>query len=360
MDNERKPVAMQFAAIEKMIEQSIPKLIERKNGSNKWVSYGDDNAYPDYLFGLFNDVTTLKTIIEGIADYVLGDSLALNWSDGRINARGDDAEDVVRNCVRDYMIYGSFALNVIRNNRGDVSGLYWVDMRHIRTDEENEVFWYSKEWSKKWGRTGKAVVLPKFIPGARDVASSILFVKNGWYGTYAIPLYSGAIKACEIERKIDTMHLNGLTNGFMPSALISFNNGIPSDEQKAEIENSIYEKFVSEDNAGRILLAFSNGKDNATTIETIKGEDFGEKYKAASTRSRELIYSAFRATPNLFGLMTETAKGFNSQEFAEAFRLFNKTVIRPLQKILVNAFDRATETEGVLEIEPFSYDDVSE
>lgn len=343
----------QFAAIQRTIEAGIPKLTERKTGTNKYLSYGEDNKYPEYLFTIYKDVTSLKTIIEGITDYVLGEDVVSSLTDKKIY-------DLLRNCVRDYLIYGGCAMNIIRTNAGDISNVYWVDFRMVRTDEDNQAFWISKEWAKKYGRTSKAIVLPAFIPEARNVGSSILYLKNSEYGAYPIPQYSGAIKACEIERKIDALHLNGLANGFMPSAMINFNNGIPDDEQKAQIEHEIYEKFVSEDNAGRIILSFNNGKDNATTIDSLKTEDFGEKYQAAAKRSREQIYAAFRAEPQLFGIQSDNSKGFSGQEYAEAFKLFNKTVIVPLQKLFTRTIDYVFGVKDSVRIVPFTYDDIAE
>lgn len=353
-----KAQLFQFSAINKVLDSLVPTPSEKNVTGNKYVSWGERNDYPEYLWSLYNDVTTLKTVVEGIVDYVAGNSIMVNnpkFSE-KVNQKGDTITDLIKNITRDYLIYGGFAINVIRNNAGEVAELFWLDMRHIRTDADNQAFWYSKEWAKKWGRTGKALVLPKFIPDAKTVASSVFFVRNAGSTVYPIPRYSGAIKCCEIERQIDQLHLSGLSNGFMPSFLISFNNGIPDDESKAQIEKEIYEKFVSTDNAGRVLLSFSNGKDNATTIEAIKVEDFGEKYKAAATRSREQIYAAFRAIPALFGIMSEST-GFNEQEFEQAYKLFNKTVVRPLQIGTVDTFDKILGMKGSITMDPFSLND---
>ena len=61
-------IQVAFAAIDKNWEDLIPQPTEIE-GTKKYVLYGTDNRYPDYLWGLFNDVSTLKTVIEGIADY---------------------------------------------------------------------------------------------------------------------------------------------------------------------------------------------------------------------------------------------------------------------------------------------------
>ena len=88
-------------------------------------------------------------------------------------------------------------------------------------------------------------------------------------------------------------------------------------------------------------------------------DDFADRYEALHKRSREQIFTAFRATPNLFGLMTETT-GFNEQEFAEAFKLYNRTVVKPIQKVIVDAFDKIFGVDGSITITPFNLENDSE
>jgi hypothetical protein len=133
-------------------------------------------------------------------------------------------------------------------------------------------------------------------------------------------------------------------------------NGIPSDEQKAEIEETMTEKFAGPSNAGRILINFANSKDNAATVQKLEIQDFGEKYDAAYKRSREQIYCAFQAIPALFGLMTEST-GFNEQEFSESFKLYNRTVVRPIQRNISNTLDKIFGMDGSITITPYSIDD---
>ena len=57
----------------------------------------------------------------------------------------------------------------------------------------------------------------------------------------------------------------------------------------------------------------------------------------------------------IFGLPTQDT-GFNDQDFKEAFKLFNKTVILPIQKKICNAFDKILGAENAVIIEPFTID----
>ena len=129
-----------------------------------------------------------------------------------------------------------------------------------------------------------------------------------------------------------------------------------NNRMKAEIEKNVNEKFCGSSNAGRVLINFANGKDNATTLEKLDVQDFGEKYKAAAERAKNQIFTAFRAIPQLFGDMT-AATGFNSQEFTESFKVFNRTVCQPIQKTICDSIDKIFNNKNSVEITPFSLED---
>lgn len=142
----------------------------------------------------------------------------------------------------------------------------------------------------------------------------------------------------------------------MGSYLINFLNGIPEDEQKSQIEKDIQEKFCGTGNAGRIVLNFADGKDNAATLEKLDVEDFSEKYQAAATRSREQLYASFSAIPALFGIMTES-KGFTQEEFEQAYRLYGRTVVKSIQRKLTETFDKLFGVNESITIDVFTLDE---
>lgn len=350
-------IQVAFAAIDKEWETLIPQNVEN-DGLKKYVTWGEYNDYPNYLWSLFNDVSTLKTIIEGTADYVIGNDVVctVKGFDVEVNTKGDTMRELIRLLARDYLIYGGYAIQVIRNKVGDVRELYYMDFRYVRSSKKNDVFYYSEDFTKKYVRSNKMVVYPKYVRENRNVPTSVMYVTNEKSKTYPTPRYSGSIKACEIERQIDTYHLSSLENGFGGSYILNFLNGIPSDEQKEEIERNVNEKFAGASNAGRILINFANGKDNATTLEKLDTEDFGEKYKAAAERSKQQIFTAFRAIPQLFGDMS-AATGFNTTEFTESFKVFNRTVVRPIQQTICDSIDKIFGNGNSVNITPFSIEE---
>lgn len=351
-------VSLAFAAVDKKFETSIPSFEESNTRGKDYVQYGEENQIPEYLYGLYLSVSTLRTVIDGTADYVAGNDCIFNLDNFKteVNKKGDTAFELVRLLARDYNLYGGFAIEVLRNKNGEVGQLNYMDFRYIRSDKDNNVFWYSEEWDKKYSRSYKTIVLPKFVAEAKDVVRSIVYVKNEKSHTYPIPRYSGAIKAAEMERHIDEFQLSAIENGFGASYIINFLNGIPSDEQKAEIEKNMTEKFAGASNAGRMMLNFADTKDNAATVEKLDVTDFGDKYKAAATRAREQIFVAFRAVPAIFGLMTES-KGFAEEEFEQAFRLYNRTAVKPVQRVICDTMDKIFGVKNSLTIDAFTIDE---
>lgn len=353
MSEKNTNVQMVFSAIEKTIVKNIPVLRQEDYKNREYIYYGTDNLYPEYLFGLYTDVSVLKSVVDGTAGYVSGDDAVCRVPGFELamNKKGDTLRNIIKWCSRDYNLYGGFALQIVRNLAGKVSEVYYTDFRYLRSDKKNESFVYNEDFGKRYARSSKSIVYPKFVPDG-DAPASILYVKNDVTYTYPIPRYSGAIKACEIERHIDDLHLSSLENGFMPSYIINFLNGIPDDSQKAEIERSVTEKFCGTENAGRVLLNFANGAENAATVEKLEVSDFADKYKAAAERSRSTIYESMQAIPQLFGNMAAST-GFNEVEFKTAWDLFSSTVVRDQQRVIGDAFDKIFSTKGSISITPF-------
>ena len=364
---ESRRTAFSFAAIDSYLETNIVLPTEKSISGRDMVEWGIKNAYPDYLLDLYNNVPTLRSIINGNIDYVAGDDVSIlplqpEFTNNEMNTRGDTIREQVKDIAKDFEIYGGFALQVIRNLAGEVAEIYYLDMRFIRTNKEGNVFYYSERWNR--GGRADVIVYPAFMPNLdwnsltdeekNRHASSILFVKNVHTQVYPAPLYAASVKACEIERLIDDFHLSDINNHFVSSAIINFNNGDPGDEMKEEVERTLNEKFAGATNGGRIMCSWNKNKESATDIVEFKVEDFGERYKSLSQHSRTQIFTAFRAIPLLFGLTSEANTGFSTEEFEQSFKLYNRTQIQPVQRLICDAYDKIYGQKGVLTIRPFS------
>lgn len=361
-----------FAAIDQYVETNIV-LPTEKVTNRDFVEWGKGNNYPGYLLDLYNNVTTLRSIINGNIDFVTGDDVTIlplgdRFAEGIMNTRGDLITDIVRDLAKDYNLYGGFALQIIRDHNGDVAEIYYIDMRFIRSNKENDVFYYNEHWEK--GGRKDVIIYPKFMRNLdwasltdeeRDRhASSILFVKNVHTQVYPAPMYAASVLSCEIEKAISQYHWNSLNNNFCPDIIINFNNGDPGDEIKEEIVSDLEEKFSGYQNGKRFMVSFNNDRMSAVTIDAIKTDDFSERYKALEESCRRQIFAAFRAQPLLFGLNMDVSTGFSTDEFEQTFKLYNRTQIRPVQRLIADAFDMIYGSKGVLTIKPFSLESDTE
>lgn len=350
---ENKKVDLFLAAINQYTQSNVVENVEKKVNGKDFISWGENNQYPKFLWDLYSNCSTLQTIVNGTADYVCGDDIICNVPNfqSQVNKKGETIGELIAKIAVDYIIFGSFAIQVIRNINNEVSELYWIDINKLRSDEKNEVFYYSEDWNKSFGRV-KTILYPKFNPKDSNPTSIFYFKGNKTRTTYGTPIWSAAVKNVQIENAITDFHLNEINNNFMTSKLISFNNGTPDDEQKAEIERNLSEKFSGSENAGRLMIAFSDSKENAPEVLDLGSDNFPERYASLEKRNKEQIFCAFRCTPTLMGIITES-NGFATSEYSDSYKLFNKTVVSPIQQAIVNAFDKILGVKDSITINPF-------
>lgn len=353
-NNEKKQTNVKFLAIDQFVESNIVAPTEVFIKDRGFVGWGEVNNYPDYIEDLYQNVSTLHSIIDGTTDYVCGDSVKCNVLnfEKQINRKGETIQDLITWIAKDLVKFNGFALNIVKNKLGTPAEIYYLDFKRVRSNKEGTKFYYSTDWGKSYGRVKYIEYDSFFTDEGEKKGSTIFYYKNDINQVYPTPMYAAAVVACDTERQINKFHMNSIYNSFSSNYIINMNNGRPSDEIQEEIEMEYYDKFCGPENAGRLMISFNDNKDSETTVTKIDTDYFADKYNALVKRTQSEIFTAFRATPNLFGITTETT-GFNSQEYTGAFRLFNKTVIEPMQKKIISAFDKIFAMKDSISIEPF-------
>lgn len=358
-NNEKKQINVKLLAIDQFVETNIVEPKEMFIKDRGFVGWGEFNNYPDYIEDLYQRVSTLHSIIDGTTDYVCGegvDTKVVNFKE-TINRKGDTLYDLVCWIAKDLVKFNGFAINVVKNKFGSPAELYYLDFKRVRANKEGTKFYYSTDWGRSYGRV-KYIEYDSFLSDTQN-PSTIFYFKNDINRVYPTPMYSSAVIACEIEKRMNEYHLNNISNSFSSNYIINFNNGRPSDEIQEEIEREVYEKFCGVENSGRPMLSFNENKDSETTIQKIDADSFIDKYNSLAERSQQEIFTSFRATPNLFGIVTKTT-GFNTQEYNAAYKLYNKTVVEPMQKKIVKSFDKIFGVKDSIEILSFKNDALEE
>jgi DNA-binding MarR family transcriptional regulator len=319
-------------------EYSQPKFVEKKN--QEWVSYGEDNKYPYHLLSLLNSSAKHNAIVNGKANFITGNGIYFEDEqyqylvDKPINRSLENINDILYKIALDIEAFGGCYLEVIFNPFGDAISLYHIDYCKVRSNPDNTCYYISDEWELK-SKPTDMIIIGGFDPNNRK-GKQIIYIKEyrPAVNTYTLPSYQGALNYIELDVAVSEFHLNAIHNGMMPSKLISFNNGVPSEEEQRTIERKMKEKFAGEANAGKFILNFNNDPAKAPTILDLSASNLDTQFDLLNKTIQQEIFSGHRVTsPMLFGIKTEGQLG-GRNEIREAYEIFQNTYINGKQKFI--------------------------
>ncbi len=335
--------------------RAIPDTIETTGSTRNYVYYGKDNAFPQFVDYLYRECSTLRSIIDGTAEYIQGNGVLSTEKWATVNQRGTTIEDFILQLATDLMKYNGFAIQVIYSKVNAVAELYALDFSRVRVSADGTKVFYAKNWGSY---TTKYEEYGAYNPGRIDPEKRTqIFVYKGAARTYyPYPMWQGAFRDCLAEISASKYVLTTLSNGLNVKTVITLpnNDGQLTPDEKRKVEKSIEDKFSGPDAPSSFMLFWKEEGMGDIKLDSIKTEDESDRFNAIKKSARENIFIAFRAVPSLFGLMTES-KGFSKEEFMQAFELYNKTMVAPRQKKILDVLQRLTGDYSI-QIIPFKLD----
>jgi DNA-binding MarR family transcriptional regulator len=323
-------------------EYSQPKFVEKKN--QEWVSYGADNKYPSHLLSLLNTSAKHNAIVNGKANFIAGNGILFEdetkqyLAEESINRNGETINDILDKVALDIETFGGCYLEVIYNPFGTATSLYHIDYSKVRSNVDNTFFYVSDQWDLKQ-KPDDIEGIAAFDENNKS-GKQIIYIKEYRPGvdTYTLPTYQGAMNYIELDVAVSEFHLNAIHNGMMPSKLISFNNGTPSEEEQRTIERKMKEKFAGEANAGKFIINFNNDPAKAPTVLDLSASDLDKQFDLLNKTIQQEIFSGHRITSaSLFGISTEGALGARN-EMRTAYEIFQNTYVNGKQKFIERWF----------------------
>ena len=323
-------------------EYSQPKFVEKKN--QEWVSYGEDNKYPSHLLSLLNTSAKHNAIVNGKANFIAGKGIVFEddtkqyLADQSINRSGETINDILEKVAIDIETFGGCYLEVIYNPFGTATSLYHIDYSKVRSNVDNTYFYVSEQWDLK-NKPDDIEGIAAFDENNKS-GKQIIYIKEYRPGvnTYTLPTYQGAMNYIELDVAVSEFHLNAIHNGMMPSKLISFNNGVPTEDEQRVIERKMKEKFAGEANAGKFIINFNNDPAKAPTILDLSASDLDKQFDLLNKTIQQEIFSGHRITSaSLFGIATEGALGARN-EMRTAYEIFQNTYVNGKQQFIERWF----------------------
>jgi len=336
--------------------ETAPQVVEERG--KDWISYGTENwanLYPQFLIDLYYNSSTQAAIINATAEMVAAENLVIeNQEDRNIDARvklqhfmdransNESLHEVIKKIAFDFKLQGAFALNIVwSKDRTQIAEIYHIPVEKLRAEKPNkmgrvEAYYISSDWANT--RTNKPHRVPTFNPNDRTCANQIMY--SGLYSpnmnVYHTPDYTAANNWAMIDQKVAEYHLSNISNGFAGSYFISFANGVPTAEERRQIEQSIAQKFTGEKAAGRFVLTFSDDRTRTPEIVPISMSDADKQYLALQELLTQNILTGHRVTsPMLMGIKNDTGLGSNVDELNAAANFYLNTVVKPYQDHIV-------------------------
>lgn len=350
--------------------QKVPVFVEKKNSEIPYILFGKDNDYPDYLLKLYNRSAKHNSIINGKVNYILGNgwevkgnlftvekkSIANQFLKGFNN---ESLNDLTKKTILDFELFGGFALEIIWDKAGKkIADLNHVDFSKVRSNKNNSEFYYTNKWLKT---SDSGIVTKVQKPEENDdwtvyesfdiekrKGKQLLYFKSYRpnLDVYPLPEYLGANTSIETDIEISNYHFNNLKNGFTATVLINFNNGLPTAEEKAEVQKQIEDKLTGSDNAGKFILSFADGKEKSAEVIVLSMSDAHNQFEQLRKDTMQEIFIGHRVnSPMLMGVRVEGQLGGRT-ELIEANELFQNIYVNEKQRIFNQVFTELIKING--------------
>jgi|TARA_R110002020_G_scaffold101523_11_gene239101 hypothetical protein len=339
------------------LETATAPIIQEVRGRD-YIEYGTEdwqNLYPQFLIDLYYNSSTHAAIINATAEMIAGEDLIIDDTDTSLDAyvrlkkffrhanTKESLHQVVKKVAFDFKLQGAYALHIIWNQeKTEIAEVYHVPVERVRAGKPNELglidtYFISSNWANV--RENPPHPIAAFNTKDRTAASQLIY--TGSYSPnmdiYHTPDYIAANNWALVDQRVAEFHLNNIQNGFSGSYFISFANGIPTQEERRQIEQSLVDKFTGAKNSGKFILTFSDDKTRTPDITPISMADADKQYLALQELLVQNILTGHRVTSKtLMGI--DSASGFssNADELNAASNFYNNTVVRGFQLNILN------------------------
>ena len=341
----------------------------------EWVIYGDDenlefnNRYGDFLIQCFDRSAKNNAIITGKANYIFGKGWTTDTiEDFKVAAKVEGfleninsyetANDVLRQVALDYTISGGFFLEIIWEKGGKkIASINHVPFNYLRSNKDNTKFFYTKEWYRSNPKMNEDWAEFDAFDVNKPKGKQILYVKEYRPGvnTYTLPDYIGAIPYIVCDYSISNFHRNNIENNFWGGYLLNFPMTVPDQDIQDSITARFTQKHTGSDNAGRVVVTFSDGTESQPTLLNLQPSDLDKQFDILNKTVQQEIFTGHKITSGmLFGIKTEGQLGGRT-ELLEAWEHFYKTYIVYKQDVITGVFNNLLQVNGlppVLKIKP--------
>lgn len=315
-----------------------------------FVTYGEDNLFPQSLITAWQQSSTHNAITSGIIQMIAGHGLKFDTPIAelekfkmKINRKGETLDELINKTAFDLYLQGYYGWQIVWNQaRTQIVEIYHTPAEQIRTGKANDLgmvedYYVSWDWSQYRKKKFAPTKIPAFNLLDRSEGRQMIFVKqyrpNQYY--YSTPSYIGGMNWILMDNRVGEFHLNNIDNGFFPSSVVQFFNGEPPQEEKRKIEMGFMDKFTGKKQA-KIVFVYNNNQDERVSFDTYEPANIDKRFRDLMPEISKNIMIAHRVpSPLLFGVREGGGLGNNAEELESSSLLMNKMVIVPFQQMII-------------------------
>lgn len=345
-------------------EKQVEGMPINRDSSMGWIKWGNRNDYPQKLSDLYYNSVTHKSCVDFAVTAILGDGVdyeAMESNESELVPNYQYSwDELIERLSLDYVLYGTFALQIIKNNDDNTYSFFHQPMSDVRFSPRNEdgvieTFWICSDWTQ----TGmyKPIELDSFNFTDEDEIKSgkaYLFVYEGYapdIAIYPVPNYVSALKPIQTEIEIERYDLRSVTNNFSASGLLTLNRVDDEKDREMLIQN-IQAMFTGADNANSLIINFKNNDDETPATFVKIDKDAGNSvnlFEQSNERVIAKIIAAHKISNKaLIGYEADSAMlGGEGNILNIAFNLYNKTVANKMRRTIISTINKALAMNGV-------------
>jgi hypothetical protein len=320
------------------------KPVEQKDKQRGFIKWGLKNDYPFFLIELLQGSAWHQGILKNKTFYIAGNGLEVTSGDATrflANSFSDfDMNEIVQRLTFDFELFGGMAVKGTWNREGTaVAKWEYLPIDMCRLSEDERTMYLSDNWSAMRQTAEDTNFRTLTALDERNPEGSFfLYYKEpakqakDELGIYPKPPYLGGITAIQTDVDISKFHMYEIQNGFKAGTLINLASGEPeTTEEERRIKEQIKGRTQSVEDAGEIIITFSNGSQDAPSVLSLTGNDLDERYQMTEKSVQQNILVAHSVVaPSLFGIAPQGS--FNAAESADLFEIFKLTYVNARQK----------------------------
>lgn len=331
----------------------------RYNKGTQLISWGKDNiSVPKSLLAFYNSEgkSLHKSLINKKVKFIAGNGLHKAKQKQLQEIIGtSDLDKEIKKATFDFELFNGFAFEVIKNKAGELHSIKHIPFHKLRLktlesepeEVDDTLIWFSHDWENKYKQRNVPVSIPLFDNKIKHSKSIFYYSEYNpeTDGLYPIPSYSQCLRWINLAHKISVFHYNQVHNGYSPSMVISFNNGMPSPEVQQQNYDDLNDMFAGETNSGGVFITYSSGIENKPQLIPVQLNDSDKRFLLLNEQITDEVISAHEIPPALVKL--EAGKLASTDERRELNEEFQYSYVDDRQHTLESAINEILVSFGI-------------